>query len=260
MEYGICPQALVPVRVQPGDNQEMTNQLLFGDLVFIKGRVKEWLLIQTVDDEYEGWVDQKQVMVISKEEFNVLLNADRYYSLELSSNIYPETSHGNLMFTLGARLPNFEKGRFTLGGLNYLFPGKTGCDKEKSTSEEILSTAMKYLGSPYLWGGRSPFGIDCSGLVQMVFKMNGIFLPRDASQQVSEGKAVNFIEEAQPGDLAFFGEEDAKISHVGIIVDTGTLIHASGDVRIDKLDHQGIYNHNLKKYTHKLRVIKRLLY
>jgi len=259
MEYGICMQALVPVRFQPGDKQEMTNQLLLGDQVFIKGQVKEWVLVQTVDDEYEGWVDRKQVSMISKEEFNELLNADDYYSLELASRVSSEDGQKKLMFTLGARLPGYNLNRFQVGGNVFSFPGETCSNHEKATPEHILLYAEKYLDAPYLWGGRSPFGIDCSGLVQMVFKMGGVLLPRDSSQQVNEGKTVNFIHEAQPGDLAFFGDEEGDITHVGILTGNGSIIHASGKVRVDHVDHQGIFNAIDNKYTHHLRVIKRIL-
>ncbi len=259
MEYGICLQALVPVRVQPGDREELTNQLLFGDLVIIKGHVRDWLLIQTVDDEYEGWIDRKQVNLIAKEEFNDLLNAENRHSLELASRVTSEEGNSFLIFTLGARLPGFDEGRFQVNGKVYPFSGENCTNGEKTTAERILFFAGKYLGSPYLWGGRSPFGIDCSGFVQMVFKLSGILLPRDASQQVNQGETVNFIHETRAGDLAFFGENEGDITHVGIITGEGTIIHASGDVHTDTLDHQGIFNEPAKQYTHHLRTIKRIL-
>ncbi|NOX87250.1 MAG: C40 family peptidase [Chlorobi bacterium] len=259
MEYGICLQALVPVRVQPGDREELTNQLLFGDLVIIKGQVKDWLLIQTVDDEYEGWVDRKQVSFIPKEEFNGLLNEEDRFSLELASRVTAEDGKSSLIFTLGARLPGYTDGAFKIKGNVYPFSGETCTSNEKTTADHILFYAGKYSGSPYQWGGRSPFGIDCSGFVQMVFKLSGILLPRDASQQVNQGETVNFIHEARAGDLAFFGETDGDITHVGIITGEGTIIHASGDVHTDTIDHQGIFKESTKQYTHHLRTIKRML-
>jgi len=259
MKYGICMQSLVPVRFQPGDKQEMINQLLFGDQIFIKGQVKEWVLVQTLDDEYEGWVDRKQVEIISKEEFKELLNADDYYSLELASRVLSEDGQTNLMFTLGARLPGYNLNRFQVNGNVFLFPGDTCSNRENASPGHILLYAEKYLDAPYLWGGRSPFGIDCSGLVQMVFKMGGVLLPRDSSQQMNMGSPVNFIHEAQPGGLAFFGEEEGDITHVGIITGNGSIIHASGKVRVDHIDHQGIFNAIENKYTHHLRVIKHIL-
>ena len=259
MEYGICTQALVPVRVQPGDREEMINQLLFGDLVFVKGQVKEWLLIQTVDDEYEGWIDRKQVLIIDKKEFTALVKEDKYFSLELASRVTPAGEGQSLIFTLGARLPGYSDGTFKINNTEYRFDGEVCQNNEPATAEQILAIAEKYAGAPYLWGGRSPFGMDCSGFVQMVFKMVGILLPRDSSDQVTRGKTVDFIHEARPGDLAFFGESDGDITHVGIIKAGGKIIHASGNVHTDTIDHQGIFNETTRQYTHPLRTIKRLL-
>ena len=116
-----------------------------------------------------------------------------------------------------------------------------------------------YLNSPYLWGGKTPFGIDCSGMVQMVYRLNGYQIQRDASQQAMEGEALSFIEESEPGDLAFFDNEEGRIIHVGIIMEDNHIIHAHGKVRIDRLDHLGIYNVDTKRHTHKLRVIKKII-
>ncbi|HAV55466.1 MAG TPA: hydrolase Nlp/P60, partial [Aequorivita sp.] len=125
--------------------------------------------------------------------------------------------------------------------------------------EHIIETALLYLNSPYLWGGKTPFGIDCSGFTQMVYKLNGYKLLRDASQQATQGEALSFIEESEPGDLAFFDNEEGKITHVGIIMKENYIIHAHGKVRIDRLDHSGIFNYEMRGHTHKLRVIKRIV-
>jgi cell wall-associated NlpC family hydrolase len=123
---------------------------------------------------------------------------------------------------------------------------------------DLVHFSKKFLGAPYLWGGRSPFGIDCSGLVQILFKIKGIALKRDAWQQAEAGKQVSFIEESVPGDLVFFDNDEGKIIHVGMIYQSGHIIHASGEVRIDKIDNYGIYNQETGKYTHKTRIIKRV--
>ncbi len=115
------------------------------------------------------------------------------------------------------------------------------------------------MNAPYLWGGKTPFGIDCSGFTQMVYKLNGHALLRDASEQASQGIALSFIEESEPGDLAFFDNSEGQIIHVGIIMEDNHIIHAHGKVRIDRLDHSGIYNIDKKIHTHKLRVIKKII-
>lgn len=258
MNYGICDQAVVPVRIQPGDQQEMSNQLLFGDMIVIKGQVKNWLLIETFDDQYEGWVDQKQLSIIDNELFNQLIVSERNYVVTLAEEVFSEEKP-KILLTRGAFLPFYEHNAFAIKGIKYPFEKKVKCSSDSYQAEHLIDLAKSYLGSPYLWGGRSPFGIDCSGFVQVVYKMFGFYLPRDASQQVQHGESVNFIHEAIAGDLAFFGNDDGTIIHVGILVNNSQIIHASGSVRIDTIDHQGIFNQETNKYSHQLRIIKRIV-
>jgi hypothetical protein len=258
MNYGICDQAVVPVRQQPGERYEMVNQMLFGDLVVIKGTVKDWLLVETFDDQYEGWVDRKQLSVLSNEEFNELIIEDRVYAMDAAMEVYGKQSGKKLILTRGALLTAYNNGSFIYRNDRFGYPGNTYKPGQQPVPDDIERLARAFQGSPYLWGGRSPFGIDCSGLVQVVFKMNGIFLPRDSSQQVTKGDSISFVHEAQPGDLAFFGNEEGDIIHVGIIISDQHIIHASGHVRIDKIDHQGIFNVDTSQYSHNLRIIKRV--
>jgi hypothetical protein len=257
MNYGICDQAVVPVRIQPGDQQEMCNQLLFGDLVVIKGHVKEWILIETFDDQYEGWIDQKQISILDNELFNKLIVSERKYVKSLSAEVVNEQNQ-KLILTRGAFLPFYEDNEFSVNGMKFPYSEEVIRSSDSFELIKLIDLAKSYLGSPYLWGGRSPFGIDCSGLVQVVFKMFGLYLPRDAAQQVQHGESVNFIHEAQSGDLAFFGNEEGTIVHVGILIDNTQILHASGKVRIDTIDHQGIFNSETNKYSHQLRIIKRI--
>ena len=157
--------------------------------------------------------------------------------------------------TLGASLSFLNHN--DINSNNYEFEGlKTSGIKPKSN---IVDTAHMYRSAPYLWGGKTPFGIDCSGFTQMVYKLNGYKLLRDASQQATQGEVLSFIEESEPGDLAFFDNEEGKIIHVGIMLENNYIIHASGKVRIDRLDHLGIYNAELNRHTHRLRVIKKII-
>jgi cell wall-associated NlpC family hydrolase len=256
-KFGICEQSLVPVRKYSSDQSEMINQLIFGDLLTILDTKGSWCLIVTQHDMYEGWVDVKQIAILTPSQFNKLISDTSY--LLASTCVSASTKTGKTKhLILGSRLPNFNKNSFLISSEKYLFNGDIQTMPSKIIGSDIVSIAMKFIGTPYLWGGRSPFGIDCSGFTQIVFSMVGAKLKRDASLQVEMGEAIDFINESQAGDLAFFDNSEEKIIHVGIILNNKQIIHASGEVRIDSIDHQGIYNEEQKKYTHKLRIIKRI--
>lgn len=258
MKYGICDQTLVPVRVQPGERNEMINQLIFGDVLTILEQHQNWLLIESTDDRYDGWVEEKQLAQINQDEYNKLLTPNRFYTIDLATVAQSVDNKSRCILTMGSRLPGYHNQRFSINNSEYYYTGEVHHSQNKINRNELADIAIRYLDAPYLWGGRSPFGIDCSGFVQLIFKLGSIYLPRDSNQQVLQGKTINFIHEAKMGDLAFFGEAEGSISHVGILLDDNKIIHASGKVRIDKADHHGIFNTDTKRYTHKLRVIKSL--
>ena len=258
ISYGICLQSVVPVRKSPGDKSEMVNQLLFGDMVVIKDEVGDWYLIEGNEDNYEGWTDRKQIHLLSRSTFNKLFSAPKFFTNEITSECIRQQDQTSLWLVMGSQIHGLEENNFDIDGIHLTLDGSAVRKDDQPDRDKITKTALKYLNAPYLWGGRSPFGIDCSGFTQIVYKMCGFQLPRDASQQVSLGKSVDFIHEAQPGDLAFFGNDEGNIIHVGIILENQKIIHASGMVRIDKIDHHGIYNAMENKYTHHLRIIKRI--
>jgi hypothetical protein len=168
--------------------------------------------------------------------------------------VEPESKY---MLLPGSILPFYSNNKFSIGHKEYNLEG----NKIRMPHADIdwKKAAMTFLKSPYLWGGKTPFGIDCSGFTQQVFRMCGIHLQRDAYQQATQGAVIENLSEAQPGDLAFFDNEKNRITHVGIILETNKIIHASGEVRIDKLDTQGIWNKDRNTYTHKLRNIQRIM-
>ena len=252
--FGICNLAMIPLRFEASDKSEIVSQVLFGEHFEILEQLKQWSHIKMQYDGYEGWVDSKQFQLISETSFNqlsteaIILNADLIEYITAPSNLL-------IPIPLGASLSFLNHNDINTS--NFDFEGiKTSGEKNK---ECLINTAFMYLNAPYLWGGKTPFGIDCSGFTQMVYKLNGYKLLRDASQQSTQGEALSFIEESQPGDLAFFDNEEGNIIHVGIIMDDNYIIHASGKVRIDRLDHLGIYNAEINKHTHKLRVIKKII-
>jgi len=252
--FGICNLAIVPVRAEASDRSEQVSQLLFGEHFQILEVQSKWVQIEIAFDGYKGWIDVKQFQYISEEQYNYLNTTAIVLNADLIE--YISTPNNQLLpIPMGAALSFLENEEINTS--KFSFEGLKVCgNKPKS---ELIKTAFMYLNAPYFWGGKTPFGIDCSGFTQMVYKLNGYKLFRDASEQAAQGEALSFIEESEPGDLAFFDNEEGNIIHVGILMDNNYIIHASGKVRIDRLDHLGIYNADTNRHTHKLRVIKKII-
>lgn len=256
--YGYCHLSVIPVRAEASDKSEMVNQLLFGETFEVVDAISNWKVIRGTLDHYEGFIDEKQFLPISEENYQMLKSSqDQFPVKPISSIIDSQDKETQIM--PASSLAGFKNGTLQLGNNSFSSSDEINSPPPKVTGDDISKTALQYLSAPYLWGGRSLFGIDCSGLVQNIFKINGINLNRDASIQSQKGETLNLIFEAAPGDLVFFDNEEGEIIHVGIILDDGKIIHASGCVRIDEIDHNGIFNKQLNKYTHKLRLIKRLI-
>lgn len=245
------------MRAAPDDGAEMVTQLLFGETIRINKAQQQWRHITCCFDGYEGWIDEKQYQALDT---NSLKQAEDNpsYALEITQSATNQSHH--IPIVLGATLPQYDGINFKLGNDKYWYNGQAYNPLTTNHKTVVLEKiAYKYQYAPYLWGGRSPFGVDCSGFTQVVFKILGIPLKRDAYQQAEQGEEVAFIEATQPGDLVFFTNTAGKIAHVGILLDKQRIIHAYGRVRIDKIDHYGIYNEEKQTYTHQLRTIKRLL-
>lgn len=256
MLYGICNLSIVPLRLEASDTSEMVSQLLFGEHFEVIERQDKWSKIKLQYDNYEGYVDNKQYGEISEDMFLKLSNEHRTLSGEIL-DFFSDSRNNLTTIPIGCHLPFYDNEHFVIGSHSYAYDGITYSGK--LPKEEIINKAYLFLNSPYLWGGRTPFGIDCSGFTQMVYKLCGYHLQRDAKDQATQGEVLSFIEESEPGDLAFFDNDEGIITHVGIIMKDYYIIHAHGKVRIDLLDHSGIYNLDTKKHTHKLRVIKKVI-
>lgn len=256
MRFGICTLSIVPCRKEPAGTSEMVTQLLFGESYDVLETGADWMRIRTSADHYECWISARQHTALSERDFQALQKNRPLYAPELVQMVHDKKSGSSFPVTLGASLRVCD---IRSSGHHFEFEGQSISPTESSAAPALLATAALYMHAPYLWGGKTPFGIDCSGFVQMVYRLNGYDLPRDAYQQVEAGHPLSFVEEAEPGDLAFFDNEEGRIVHVGIVLEEQRVMHASGAVRIDRFDHYGIFNSERKGYSHHLRVIKRLL-
>ena len=238
MEKAVCIVMVAPVREENAEQAEMVTQILFGETMDVLESGKYWSKIKMHFDGYEGFVDSRQIKAISEEKL-----ANRKVSLITEDFQSVIMNQGKTLLSMGSEVE---------------FP-TVSSRRSHDLRESIALTAQEFLNIPYLWGGRSYFGVDCSGLVHLVYKINGIKMPRDSYQQAEVGEPLNFVEESLAGDLAFFENSEGRIIHVGIMLENQKIIHASGKVRIDDLDSTGIFNKELNEHTHKLRFVKRVI-
>lgn len=257
MEYGIVQASFIPVRKDAASSSEMTSQLLFGEIFEVLERKELWLLVRNQFDDYEGWVSLGMTSLFNEDTLREYEAME--FSLVKEKFCELRGPEGTLLVPTGSVL------YYRAGDTRHIRCGKTyELDKDPGEHPENKLKALEdlkeeLLNVPYLWGGKSSYGTDCSGMVQTIFRLLGVPLLRDASQQVGQGITVNMITESETGDLLFFDNDEGEIVHTGIIIGPGEILHASGCVKVEALDHQGIYSKQLNKYTHKLRVIKRVL-
>ncbi len=254
MKYAIVSVPAAPVRRKPDHRKEMVNQLLFGETVkVLKTRGNLWVKIKSLHDDYEGWltntllesIDEKEALTIGKYATSDLLKAVTIGKKKLNVPI-------------GSTLPCFENGKGKFGNIEFNFSGNFfKCDEQAPSVELVKQLSEKWLNAPYLWGGRTPLGVDCSGFVQVIYKLMGIDLPRDTWQQAQVGKSVKKFGGVKTGDLAFFDNKE-DIVHVGILLGDGKIIHSSGKVRVDTITNKGIVNAETGKLTLRLKTVRRI--
>ena len=244
MEYGICYYSFIPLRKEPSEQSEMVSQILFGEHVEIlqHNNSKTYSLVRNSFDRYEGWCNTKQLRIISEDEVNLLESISKYITRDLLNILESPDGKFRLYLGGGSTLYLSEDNLMKVFNVNYIIPGSILQPPSGSISEQILISARNFLNVPYLWGGRSSFGTDCSGFVQNIFKQAGIPLPRDAKQQAMCGMHIPSLEEAEPGDLIFFINDEGNIVHTGVYSGNKKIIHASGRVREDTVDQEGIIN------------------
>jgi gamma-D-glutamyl-L-lysine dipeptidyl-peptidase len=253
---GVCRMAVIPIRKEPSEESEMISQVLFGERFRVEETLDKWLKVITVFDHYKGWIDRKffQETDLEKE------MEGRMQPVLHSRIAEVETRDGSLqLIPAGSSLPLYDHSTnsFMIGKERFRIRPVLG-DILLPASQRIFETAQLFINTPYLWGGRSVFGFDCSGFVQTVFKIHGVALPRETSLQVLEGQEIFSLNNTVPGDLAFFRNEEGMVNHVGMVLADSRIIHCSGWVRIDRLDEKGIFNRQRGMYTHQLMGVRRV--
>ena len=249
-DYGICNLSVTPLRASASDESEIETQLLFGDYVTILEKGTPWIKVKNHADGYEGWMDFKQLVYIDENEFKKGTSVKHPV---LKQGILPIVGpKGEMTIMFGSTLPFYKERTIKLGHEEYQTGGNINV-----FDLSIVDYFKMYLNVPYLWGGKSIFGIDCSGIVQNCFKAVGIKMPRDASQQVLIGKDIKWVNR-QIGDLVYFKSKSGTVTHVGLLVELNEIIHAHGRVRQDKIDEKGIWNEDLKWYSHLTFCMKRV--
>ncbi|WP_346238054.1 NlpC/P60 family protein [Niabella insulamsoli] len=254
-DYGMVIVPAAPVRKKPNHRQEMSNQLLFGEAVKILGRKNAtWIKIESIFDGYVGWTTSHLLAVTDEA---AALKPCHTLAPQLLNEIRIQKQ--TMQLPLGASLRNLQHKRGSVGDIAFSFAEKPlNPTAIKDKKKFILKQARLWLNAPYMWGGKTILGVDCSGFCQTLYKIAGVAIARDAWEQALQGRRVRSLKTAGPGDLAFF-EEDDKIVHVGLIIGDQQIIHASGKVRIDHLDKKGIIHSDTGERTHTLKLIRRFI-
>ena len=255
--YGICAISTMLMRKEPKHQAAVVSQLLFGEAYAVEGisDCGKWLFITNAEDSYPGWIDAYQYQEVSEAYYNRYQKTPHHYLTSAHGSVWVD-GQSETLISIGSVLPFYERGKADLG---FTTVKLTAGALATQATGHVFDTAQLLIGVPYVWGGRSIFGMDCSGFIQQLFKLHGLRLRRDSRQQARYGEAVKSIENALPGDLAFF-EQEGQVDHVGMILPDNKIIHSLGKVRVDSIDAQGIRNVTTDTYTHQLSFIRRVIY
>lgn len=247
MKIAAVNLSIVPLRAEAAHRSEMVSQVLFGETFEILEEGIDFVKVRLLDTNYEGWIQRNQFAEVEQYDANISTIVGMQGAVAQSEKYRVNLLHGTKII----------ENQVQIGNQVFEISGELRKVTLDDFDLEMKNLIDFYLNSPYLWGGRSNNGIDCSGFSQVIYRHFGQALPRDAWQQAELGEVVDFLTEVKKGDLAFFDNEAGRITHVGVMLDSETIIHAAGRVRIDKIDNEGIFNAELNKYTHRLRIVKR---
>ena len=254
--YGVVNIPLIPMRAEPLHKSEMVSQILFGETFIALEFQKDWVFIEGDSDNYKGWIPRSSFKPLIRTKYNEFKSSKTSYITSPFASVLNKKRDTYMILPFGSVVRNLSKADKTFEHFK-MIEGKAS--HEGLSIKEMIKLSKQWINVPYLWGGRTFMGVDCSGFIQNLMRLCGVMLPRDASLQVTTGNEIPFLQETMPGDLAFFGNTEGVITHVGMIIEPGKIIHASGRVRIDKIDQHGIYNPEIGDYSHVLRIIKRVL-
>lgn len=258
---GLSLYSIIPVRAEARESAEQSTQILFGETFEILEQQPKWHRVRLHSDRQEGYIDTKMCTLMKDEEYRTYSKALETAAMVAFPMTYAvsENNGQTIPLTAGTKLANYQNGRFEVLGVGFrIDPSMVITAPRELNQENLLQTVRFFLNVPYLWGGKNALGMDCSGFTQTIMSLFGRQLLRNASEQVTQGKPIEKLADAQPGDLAFFDHQDGKISHVGIVIDPERIIHCSGRVKVEKLDATGIYNTELGDYSHHLVHIRRM--
>lgn len=258
LDFGVCRLSVIPVRKDPGHSSEQVTQLLFGDHYEVTDQSsdKQWIQIRIYADQCEGWIDNRQHHAISEEYFQQINKTDYKITTDIASPVLFKKLP--LTIVMGSIVPISSSELFKIEE-QFAFNGESKGLGQRRDAEFVRLTARKYLAAPFQWGGKSPFGIDHTGLVQMVFRIAGYPLPRNLRELMAQGKKLSSFSEGRAGDIAFFTSKGTTPTHCGILVGEDKIIHAAGQVRMDMVNEEGILVTETKVYTHFLHSIRRVI-
>lgn len=271
---GIVLYSVLPLRAEAREGAEQLTQLLFGETCEILRTEGRWTEIINDADGQQGWVDAKMMVAMNDEEAATytkqLAETTAFVRMPMAFAV-SRNNQTTIPLTAGTRLCNYhvskenaQIGVFEALGVEFhIDPTMVMTQYMPLNRDSLMLLGRFLLNAPYLWGGKNALGMDCSGLTQILLSMMGVRVKRNASEQAQQGEPVASLAESKACDLAFFDHGDGKVTHVGILLGNGTIMHCSGRVKVEKITEEGILSsennalYNVGEVSHLLHSIRR---